>query len=287
MHSRALPRLRTLALLSLCILTLLASGCASRSGGDKPPSDVRAELTRLQNDPQLAGLAPEAMQEAEEAVAEAEKPQTDSSLAKRLNFIAGSKVARARAAAETELQARNGSGAAEAADDTDTGAEATQRQAAPALVDDDPRLARMQQQIDELSAKLLQSRLMDLSARPTERGHLVILDDGLFAPGQAQLKNPTPERLVRIARFLVEYDDRTVVIEGHTDNVGTETGNQELAQARADAVKNYLISEGIKASRIRALGLGEGSPIADNGTTAGRQSNRRVELLIVAPGQQD
>lgn len=285
MHSRALPRLRAFALLSLCILTLLASGCASRSAGDKPPSDVRAELTRLQNDPQLAGLAPKAMQEAEEAVAEADKPQTDSSLAKRLNFIAGSKVARARAAAETELQARKESRAAKNVDDT--AAEATQRQAAPVLVDDDPRLARMQQQIDELSAKLLQSRLMDLSARPTDRGQLVILDDGLFAPGQAQLKNPTPERLVRIARFLVEYDDRTVVIEGHTDNVGTETGNQELAQARADAVKNYLISEGIKASRIRALGLGEGSPIADNGTAAGRQSNRRVELLIVAPGQQD
>lgn len=74
--------------------------------------------------------------------------------------------------------------------------------------------------------------------------------------------------------------ERTVTIEGHTDNVGSESANFDLSQRRADSVKSHLQSQGIAASRLLASGKGEGSPVAGNDSAAGRQLNRRVEIII-------
>jgi outer membrane protein OmpA-like peptidoglycan-associated protein len=71
-----------------------------------------------------------------------------------------------------------------------------------------------------------------------------------------------------------------VLIEGHTDNVGSDETNLNLSQRRANSVQSYLVSQGVNAARLSSSGLGEGSPVADNDTDTGRQQNRRVELII-------
>ncbi|MFU8822592.1 MAG: OmpA family protein, partial [Gammaproteobacteria bacterium] len=86
--------------------------------------------------------------------------------------------------------------------------------------------------------------------------------------------------LDKLAAFLGEYPDRTVLIEGHTDSVGSEESNQFLSQRRAESVRSYLVNRGVQAHRITTAGLGEGSPVASNDTATGRQQNRRVEVII-------
>jgi outer membrane protein OmpA-like peptidoglycan-associated protein len=71
-----------------------------------------------------------------------------------------------------------------------------------------------------------------------------------------------------------------VLIEGHTDDVGSDESNFNLSQRRANSVKSYLVGQGIESSRLSTSGLGEGSPVAGNDTSTGRQQNRRVEVII-------
>ena len=82
-----------------------------------------------------------------------------------------------------------------------------------------------------------------------------------------------------MSKILAEYKDVKFVVEGHTDNTGSDKINNELSQKRADAVRNYLIENGFPAENIRAVGFGSANPIGDNSTSKGRQQNRRVEIL--------
>ncbi|MEO1438428.1 MAG: OmpA family protein, partial [Bacteroidota bacterium] len=102
-----------------------------------------------------------------------------------------------------------------------------------------------------------------------------------FDSGKATIRNPSLSSLAQLAEVLLKKPDYLLKIEGHTDNTGSETTNLRLSKNRAQAVKDYLVSTGIEAERIRVIGYGEAQPIADNNTTSGRQQNRRVELTIV------
>jgi len=86
-----------------------------------------------------------------------------------------------------------------------------------------------------------------------------------------------------LVTFLNQYPDRDVEIEGHTDNVGSDTSNQSLSERRAESVKSYLLQQGIGTQRLSSTGKGEGQPIGDNNTETGRQQNRRVEIIIENP----
>ena len=79
--------------------------------------------------------------------------------------------------------------------------------------------------------------------------------------------------------MLRQYQDLGLRIEGHTDNTGDDASNKTLSQSRAEAVRDYLVEQGIDASRLEAVGLGEEQPVADNNTEEGRAQNRRVELV--------
>lgn len=81
--------------------------------------------------------------------------------------------------------------------------------------------------------------------------------------------------------YLKKFPVKKVIIEGHTDSQGSEAYNQQLSLKRAQAVKNYLISQGIPAERIEAIGLGESQPISENNTPQGRQLNRRVQIKLI------
>jgi outer membrane protein OmpA-like peptidoglycan-associated protein len=135
----------------------------------------------------------------------------------------------------------------------------------------------------ERQVQELQQQLASLQARQSERGIVLTVGDVLFDVGQATLKPGAITEITRLAQFLQENPDRAVRIEGHTDSTGSIETNLVLSQRRADSVANALIAAGVDPARIVPVGLGPDFPIASNATVAGRQQNRRVEVVIENP----
>lgn len=276
-------------LIASAVLLALAA-CATAETRPAGAAAVRAKLTQLQSDPQLATRAPVAIKDAEAAVRAAELPTGDRNLGHHRVTLADRKVEIASAQALTrfaEDQRRTLAEQRESArlDARTREADIARNDAAVARTEADA--ARMdatiaQQQSADLHQQSagLQQQIAELNARSTDRGLVVTLGDVLFATGGSTLKGGSPEDLDRLAAFLARYPERTVVIEGHTDSVGSAASNLGLSQRRADAVKAYLVAQGVASARLSAVGLGAGSPAADNDTASGRQQNRRVEVII-------
>lgn len=134
--------------------------------------------------------------------------------------------------------------------------------------------------ISQLRADSLEAQLADLKLKKTERGLVLTLGDVLFDTGQATLKPAASGTLDRLSAALREESGRRVIIEGHTDDVGSDESNQGLSERRAYSVQSALSQRGVSSSQITAVGKGEGSPIATNASAEGRQANRRVELIL-------
>lgn len=132
----------------------------------------------------------------------------------------------------------------------------------------------------ELRAKTLEQELSDLKAKRTDRGLVLTLGDVLFATGEATLKPAAYRTVDRLAEVLKEDPGHKVVIEGHTDSVGSEDFNQQLSERRAMAVQSALMTRGVPADQMQAIGRGESMPVASNDDAGGRQQNRRVELIF-------
>jgi OmpA-OmpF porin, OOP family len=130
----------------------------------------------------------------------------------------------------------------------------------------------------------LEEELADLKAKRTERGLVLTLGDVLFDTGQAALRVGAYGTLDRLASALKDKPERSVIIEGHTDNVGSDANNQLLSEHRASSVQNALLQRGVGTNQIQAMGKGEGVPIATNENETGRQQNRRVELIFSEEG---
>ncbi len=114
-------------------------------------------------------------------------------------------------------------------------------------------------------------------------GILITFDSGLlFDVDSYQIKGATRENLNQLAATLQKYDDTEILIEGHTDNTGTDDHNQKLSESRAKAVSSHLARQGVLPSRISPIGYGESQPVEDNATVSGKQANRRVEVAIYA-----
>lgn len=125
-----------------------------------------------------------------------------------------------------------------------------------------------------------QQQLADLQAKQTDRGVVVTMGDVLFDTGRATLKPGAVAVLDRLAAYMQSNPQTRLVIEGHTDSTGSAATNEELSQRRADAVANALINRGVSAQNLRAVGKGPDLPVASNATPAGRQQNRRVEVIF-------
>jgi outer membrane protein OmpA-like peptidoglycan-associated protein len=132
----------------------------------------------------------------------------------------------------------------------------------------------------EERAKALEQELKDLQGKKTDRGVVVTLGDVLFDTGKATLKPGAYTTIDRLATVLKQDANRKVLIEGHTDNVGTDEYNQGLSERRAASVQAALFERGVEASQISTVGKGETTPVAGNDNPAGRQQNRRVELVF-------
>jgi len=126
----------------------------------------------------------------------------------------------------------------------------------------------------------LQQQLKDLEAKQTDRGMVLTLGDVLFDTDKAVVKPGARNVLDRVANFLAENDGFKVMVEGHTDSRGSDAYNQDLSARRANGVRDVLMQNGVSSNRIQSLGLGEAYPVATNDTTAGRQQNRRVEIIF-------
>jgi outer membrane protein OmpA-like peptidoglycan-associated protein len=142
-------------------------------------------------------------------------------------------------------------------------------------------LARREAELATEAADSLRRRLEMLELRQTDRGVVVTLGDVLFERGQTELQPDARENLADVVELLQTEPDKRIRIEGHTDSTGPASINLRISQQRADAVGNELISMGIDADRVQAIGMGEDFPIATNETDQGRRRNRRVDVILL------
>jgi len=119
--------------------------------------------------------------------------------------------------------------------------------------------------------------------QPAPGQRKLTLGDVLFTSGGAELKPTAIGNLNKLVNFLAKYRDHSVAIQGYTDSVGDEKHNQELSERRANSVKAYLVAHGIDSMRLFAAGMGQSNPVAGNDSGAGRQQNRRAEVIIENP----
>lgn len=270
------------ALIATAVAALLLGACSTTT---KPAGadNVRSKLTQLQSDPQLASRALVAITDAEAAVRAAEEPRSDKDLEKHLVFIADRKVDIATARAQGRLledQRKLLSEQREGARLDSRTREADNARTDADIARNETAAANMAAEAARDEANDLQQQIAALNAKETDRGLVVTLGDVLFATGKAELKGGAISNLNKLSTFLNKYPDRTVVIEGHTDSVGSEDYNLGLSQRRADSVRSYLVSQGVAPTRLVATGLGEGSPVSGNDSATGRQQNRRVDVII-------
>jgi len=285
------------SIIAAAVAATLFVGCASVPKNPAGSAQVRAKLTALQSEPSLANRAPVALKDAEGAVVVAEMTEKDLVLAAHRVYIADRKVDTARALAQTQFaeeertalneqseKARLDSRTREA-DAAKTAAlvaraETAEQKVAADSARSDADAAQLAASASQQQAAELQRQLEILQAQPTDRGLVLTLGDTLFATGKAEIKSGATVNLDRLTAFLNEYPKRTAAIEGYTDSMGSEEMNQSLSERRANAVKNYLVGQGVGSARLTASGRGETSPVADNESAAGRQQNRRVEVVI-------
>ena len=126
----------------------------------------------------------------------------------------------------------------------------------------------------------LEAQLRDIEGKQTERGLLVTLGDVLFAFNKAELTPQASPRLDKLARFLSQFPQRKLLVEGYTDAVGTDAYNMDLSERRAEAIREALVARGIDTTRVVTKGYGKAYPVADNASVDGRAVNRRVEVVI-------
>jgi len=133
---------------------------------------------------------------------------------------------------------------------------------------------------EQLRAQLLEQFNSILETRDTPRGLVVNMGDVLFDTGKYNLKSNARELLAKLSGIVLGHPGLMLNVEGHTDNVGGDDLNQKLSEDRAKTVREYLVLQNLPATNVTAIGFGKTQPVADNGTPAGRQKNRRVEIVV-------
>ncbi len=274
--------LRTTAI-ALAIATLAA--CASR---EPDPALVQARQTvdSASQDPTITRYAQQELTRARAALQSAEQAQTEglgeAEVAHRA-YVARRLAETAQATANARVNDERLQQASAARERIRLEARERQAQTAQQQAQTAQQQAeqlRQQAQNEAQRNQQLQQQLKDLQAQQTPRGTVVTLGDVLFDTGKAQLKPGARRSLERVATALKSSPQRRVTVEGFTDSTGSEETNLELSQRRAEAVERALVQMGIGTDRIEARGYGEEYPVADNDSAAGRQMNRRVEIVI-------
>ena len=201
---------------------------------------------------------------AEQAKAEAERAKQEADLAAQKAAQEKQEAQAAQAAAlaqQQALQAENEKTRAQA-EEADLGRQKAQSEKA------------------EMRARLLKQLNAILVTRDTARGLIATMPDVLFETNRYALRPAARESLAKFAGILLAYPDLRLEVDGHTDSVGADAYNQQLSEKRADSVRDYLVQQGIPIASVTVQGFGKTQPVASNATAAGRQQNRRVELVV-------
>jgi len=264
---------RQYGIFSFVSFAAIAIGLAGCSAG--PNADLtraHASLQQAAQAPQTTQYAPVQLREAQQTLDQAEQDWEDegdrqetSHQAYLVEQQAGIAVAVAQQKA-AEAQAKQ---LAEERDQVRLSART--REAEQAHLDAEAAKARAQQLEQELAA---------LNAKATDRGLVMTLDPTLFEFNKTTLKPGAMNNLSPLVTFLREHPERQVLIEGHTDSIGSDSYNFDLSQRRADAVRDFLARNGVKPEQLATRGYGKSFPIASNDTEAGRLQNRRVEIVV-------
>src|SRR6202790_5530117 len=222
--------------------------------------------------------ADEAVRKKERAQSDAPNTQADRTLAEDEAAKARAEAAEARSAtaqAKSDM-ANNQASSALALSAANADAEQsrlTAQQAVASAQQADSDKAAMRTRLSEQLNSILQTR-------DSARGLIVSMSDVLFDTGQYSLKPGAPEKLAKVAGILLAYPGLNIEVGGYTDNVGGDAMNQTLSENRASSVRDYLVQEGVSTNSVSAKGFGNTLPVASNDNSAGRQQNRRVELLV-------
>jgi outer membrane protein OmpA-like peptidoglycan-associated protein len=177
---------------------------------------------------------------------------------------------------ESEASRRQSEASQRSAEASQREAEASQREA---------EASQRQAQDAEARSRQLEAQLKELDAKKTARGLVITLADVLFDTDKAQLRSGGMRGVQKLADILKQYPQHYVLIEGFTDSTGSNSYNQELSERRANAVRTALLDTGIGGDRIASRGYGVTFPVASNATAAGRQLNRRVEIIVSDDGK--
>lgn len=255
---------RTYNLILAAAVGALLSACASTPKTIEELETARAVVPQVEASPR-AGVAATNISDARKSLDRANSLADKGGKLEDIQFEASVAAKNAQIANEKILTAQ-------AKEEVDKGA--AERQAV--LTEAREREAQMSAE----RARSLEQELADLKAKKTDRGLVVTLGDVLFDTGKATLKPGAYATIDRLANALKQSQDRKVLIEGHTDSVGSDEFNQTLSENRAASVQAALFERGVSSSQISTLGKGESTPVASNDNAAGRQQNRRVELIF-------
>src|SRR5580693_1514685 len=222
----------------------------------------KMDAVRLANERQdSADAQAKTQDQADDARRQKEQAESDTARAQAARAQADADAARARNdAADAQAASANALSAAQA----------------------DARLAAQQAEADKAAMRTKLSEQLNsiLQTRDSARGLIVSMSDVLFDTGKYSLKPGAREKLAKVAGILLAYPGLNIEVGGYTDNVGGDAMNQTLSENRAGSVRDYLVQEGVATSSVSAKGFGNTLPVASNDNSAGRQQNRRVELLV-------
>jgi outer membrane protein OmpA-like peptidoglycan-associated protein len=239
---------------------------------------ARAESERAQKAEADRAAADEARVRAENQVDQLTQEKRDAQAAAARSAEEKANAERERAAAERAKADANDAAQALAQQkaDADAARQASEVDAARARAD----AQQAEHDKTALRERLRQQLNIILETRESARGLIVNMSDVLFDSGKATLRPGAREKLAKVAGIVLAYPGLNLEIEGHTDSVGAADYNQDLSERRANAVRAFLVGEGIAPASVVARGFGKTEPVATNGTAAGRQRNRRVELVV-------
>ncbi len=234
-----------------------AAAAKARAEAEAKAAAEAAEAQRVANAKAAeAQRAADARAAAARQQAEAEaRRQAELTAAREAQMKAESDAAAARAKAEADILAAKGAAAKAEAE-------------------------RARKAAEDLRAQLLDQFSRILETRDTPRGLVVNMADVLFDTGKFNLRPATREKLARLGGIVLGHPGLSLEIEGHTDSTGSDELNQKLSEQRAETTRAYLIQQGLPAEKVTAKGFGKTMPVAENATAAGRQQNRRVEIIV-------
>ena len=242
-------------------------------------ADAEASSKHIDRKPLIA-VSREAVQTAEDAREIAVKKIDAERQANELQSSSDAQArAQAQAAAATRLKEQAQSEAAKAQSET-AAAQTDAEQARIAAQKAQEGEHRANSDKAAMRAQLSEQLNRILATRDSARGLIVSISDVLFDTGQYTLKPGAREKLAKVAGILLAYPGLNIEVDGYTDNVGGDDMNQKLSENRAGAVRDYLVEQGVTTNSISAKGFGNTLPVASNDNAAGRQANRRVELVV-------